>query len=519
MQSRFSCVHTYGKTICFAEAFTSANQTYKRHPATLKTRGDWSFTEGINQFVLHLYIQQPDETRVPGMNAWFGTEFNRHNTWYKQSKNWMEYLRRCQHLLQQGSYVADVCYFISENTPAMTGVRNPELPQGYSYDYINAEVIVRDMQVKDGKLVLPGGASYRLMVLPPLDTMRPAVIEKLEQLVRQGGAIYGPKPIRSPSLQDYSNFDLRVQAAADRMWGTSYPGGRLYRRYEQGHVFNGMDLQTVLDDLGVHKDVDLPDAPVLWTHRSLAEMDIYFLTNQSDKRVDIQPVFRVIGRRPQLWDAVSGEVRLLDDYRQTQQGVAVPLVLEPGHSQFIVFANESASAVHSGYKSNAPRREPWKTVEGPWTVEFDNPVIGVRETLTMDSLADWADSDRDTIKYYSGTAVYTTEFVLDQVPQGKDYFVNLGQVHVMAELTINGKPAGGTWMAPYVLNVTDLIKPGKNVIKAEVVNLWRNFLVKEHSLPQQQRKTWLLVSDIKEGEALQPSGLIGPVVLETIDRN
>ncbi|MCE5184753.1 MAG: hypothetical protein LLF76_01335, partial [Planctomycetaceae bacterium] len=419
---------------------------------------------------------------------------------------------------QQGSYVADVCYFISENAPKMTGVRDPELPQGYSYDYINAEVIVRDMQVKDGKLVLPSGAAYRLMVLPPLETMRPAVLAKLEKLVKEGGAIYGPKPSRSPSLQGYPECDLQVRAMADEMWGANYSGGKLSRKYGQGSVFNSLDLQQVLDQLRVSRDVDLSEASVLWTHRTIPGMDIYFLSNQSDRRVDIQPVFRVEGLKPQLWDAMTGQIRRLPEYSQMPQGTAVPISLEPRQSQFIVFAEGSTAKGIAEYQSNFPQRKSWKTIDGPWTVEFSNSVIDVQKTLTMDTLVDWSKSDSDSIKHYSGTAVYTAEFSLDQVPEGKDVFVNLGSVHVMAEVTVNGKPAGGVWMEPFVLDVTNLIKPGKNVIEAEVVNLWRNYLVKEQGMPESQRKTWLTVSDVKANEDLQPSGLIGPVVLETLDR-
>jgi hypothetical protein len=513
-----SCVHIYGKEKCFAEAFTCSQQAYKRHPEKLKRRGDWSFTEGVNQFVLHLYIQQPDDNRVPGMNAWFGTEFNRHNTWFAQSKHWMDYNRRCQHLLQQGSYVADVCYFISENAPKMTGVRTPELPDGYSYDYINAEVIVRDMQVKNGKLVLTSGAAYSLMVLPPLDTMRPAVIAKLEQLIKQGGAVYGPKPVRSPSMQDYPECDKQVLSIADKVWGSDYAGGKLSIKYGQGRVFNEIGLNEVLYDLKVGKDFDLKLKSVLWTHRTMPGADIYFLTNQSNEKIDIKPTFRVTDLKPQIWDAVIGEIRLLHDYDQTAQGTSVPLMLEPGQSQFIVFTNESAGDVHAGYTGNFPSRKELMEVDGPWTVAFDNPVIDIKQEQTFKMLTDWSKSKNDAIKYYSGTAQYSTEFTLESIPDGKDIFIDLGKVGVMAEVTINGKFAGGTWMYPYVLNVTDLVKPGKNTLRIEVVNLWRNYLVKEKSLPADQQKTWMVVSDVKKDEPLQPSGLMGPVKLETIDR-
>ena len=94
----------------------------------MKKRGDRFFTEGINNTLLHVYIQQPDET-LPGVNAWFGNEFNRNNTWFSQMDLFIQYLKRTNFMLQQGTYVADVAYFIGEDVPKMTGVCDPPLPQ------------------------------------------------------------------------------------------------------------------------------------------------------------------------------------------------------------------------------------------------------------------------------------------------------------------------------------------------------------------------------------------------------
>ncbi len=190
-----SAAHIYGKRRVSAESYTSAGLAYQRFPAMLKKRGDWSYTEGINHVVLHLYIQQPYEDRTPGINAPFGTEFNRKNTWFNQSKKWIDYQRRCMFMLQRGLAVNDVCYFIGEDVPKMTGTRVPEIPGGYSYDYINAEVIMNRVTVKDGSLVLPDGMSYRLLVLPPLETMRPELLRKIKQLVTEGASVTGPASV------------------------------------------------------------------------------------------------------------------------------------------------------------------------------------------------------------------------------------------------------------------------------------------------------------------------------------
>jgi hypothetical protein len=179
-----SCANTYGKPFVSAEAFTGG-PAFQNAPGALKARGDWSFCEGINHLVLHVYIHQPWEDKVPGVNAWFGTEFNRHNTWFDRSQDWVNYLRRCCWLLQQGTRVADVAYFIGEDAPKMTGVRRPELPPGRDFDYINAEVIEKRLRVKNGWLTLPHGTRYRVLVLPEQETMRPELLRKIRDLVKR----------------------------------------------------------------------------------------------------------------------------------------------------------------------------------------------------------------------------------------------------------------------------------------------------------------------------------------------
>lgn len=168
-----SSAHIYGKTKVSAESFTCGGAAFSRYPAMMKQRGDRFFTEGINNTLLHVYIEQPYTDKVPGVNAGFGNEFNRNNTWFSYMDLFTNYIKRCNFMLQQGRYVADVAYFIGEDAPKMTGVCDPPLPKGYSFDYINADVIKERIMVKDGKLGLPNGITYKLLVLPKLETMAP----------------------------------------------------------------------------------------------------------------------------------------------------------------------------------------------------------------------------------------------------------------------------------------------------------------------------------------------------------
>ena len=209
-----SCGHIYGKQKISAESFTSGGTPFSCYPAMMKQRGDRFFTEGINNTLLHVYISQPSEEREPGMNAWFSSEFNRLNTWYPQMDLFTSYLKRVNYMLQQGLNIADVAYFIGEDAPKMTGIVDPELPKGYQFDYINAEVIERDLFVKDGLLTLPHGTQYRILVLPKLETMRPELLAKIKKLIEDGAVVLGPAPKRSPSGESFPTADRQVEKLA-----------------------------------------------------------------------------------------------------------------------------------------------------------------------------------------------------------------------------------------------------------------------------------------------------------------
>ena len=313
-----SAAHTYGKRQVFAEAWTGGPMDIST-PWSLKKRGDWALCQGINQFVLSVYIHQPWDDRQPGINAAFGTEFNRNNTWFEMSKSWIDYLRRCSVLLQAGVPVADVAYFIGEDTPKMTGIRQPELPAGYDYDYINADVLLNRARVEQGRLTLPDGMSYRLLVLPPNETMRPETLAKIKTFVDGGLAVLGPLPSRSPSLQGYPNCDATVQTLAAELKDRVRADGNMRAA-----------LQVPPDVGGINP------TEILYTHRRAGDTDLYFLSNQADTPTQLMPAFRVTGKVAELWHPDTGLTERL--VSQTSDGVTrVSLPLAARGSVFVVF--------------------------------------------------------------------------------------------------------------------------------------------------------------------------------------
>ncbi|HKG05266.1 MAG TPA: glycosyl hydrolase, partial [Pedobacter sp.] len=511
-----SAAHIYGKTRVSAESFTAGGKTYARYPYMMKQRGDRFFTEGINNTLLHVYIQQPTDDIVPGINANFGNEFNRHNTWFSYLNLFTDYIKRSNYMLQQGLYVADVAYFIGEDAPKMTGITDPALPQGYSFDYINAEVLKDRVKVQDGKMVLPDGMSYNLLVLPKLETMRPELLKKIKDLVAQGAHIMGPAPKRSPGLAGFPSADTEVQKLAAELWsnvdGTNVKSGK----FGKGTVMSGLDMQTALDELGIIPDFKVKDKdPVLYIHRKTAREEIYFVSNQSEEVISISPVFKVVAQQPELWDPVKGEVRMLPEYTSNGSATTVPLKLGPLESAFIVF-RKPASSVGSGHV-NFPAEQTVATVASPWEVTFDHDKMrGPAKPVVFKTLTDWTESQDESIKYYSGTAVYTTSFKGTKATAGERLFLELGDVKVMAKVKINGIDAGGVWTYPWRVEVTGAWKTGDNEIEISVVNTWVNRLIGDSKLPVAERKTWSGDNPYRPDSRLEPSGLRGPVSIRSV---
>jgi len=511
-----SCAHIYGKRKVSAESFTAGGRPYQRYPEVMKPRGDRFFTEGINNTLLHVYIEQPSDNQVPGINANFGNEFNRHNTWFSYMDLFTKYLKRCNMMLQQGLYVADAAYFIGEDAPKMTGVTDPALPKGYSYDYINGEVLRDRVKVVGHQLVLPDGMSYNILVLPKLETIRPELLQKIKELVQQGATILGPEPQRSPSLQNYPSADAEVQKLAAELWGDI--NGTTIRKNAIGNglVLSGMTMQEALDLLKIIPDVKVRDEdPLLYIHRTTSEGDMYFVSNQSNQILKVNPAFRITGKQPEFWDAVTGNVRSLPEYTQTASTTSVPLKLEPFQSAFILFRQDAVKKKAS-LAVNFPEPKSQATITSPWHVVFDVKSRGPKNPVLFDKLTDWTLNQNDSIKYYSGTAVYQNDFQIKKAGKNEKIYLNLGEVSVMAKVKVNGLEVGGVWTAPWQLDITNAVKSGKNTVEISVVNNWANRLIGDSKLDPSERKTWTSYPLFQPGDQLQASGLKGPVSIQVV---
>ena len=334
-----SVAHIMGKTIVGAEAFTAGdNEQWRFHPATVKALGDYQFSQGINRFVIHRYAHQPYLDRFPGatMGPW-GLHYERTQTWWEMSSAWHEYLSRCQFMLRQGLFVADLCYLRPQLADQTSFNPVPAPPNGHKYDECSAEALIARMSVKDGRLVLPDGMSYRLLVLPEGNSrMTPALVTKIKQLVAAGATVVGPRPTASPSLANFPECDAEVAELAAEVWGDCDGQTVKEHAFGKGRVVWGQPLSTVLQEARAPADFT-SNVKLNWIHRQVGDVEVYFVANEASTAVEAECTFRVNGLRPEIWNPVTGEMSPAALYEDTTEGITIPLRLEESGSVFVVF--------------------------------------------------------------------------------------------------------------------------------------------------------------------------------------
>ncbi|XHR92855.1 glycosyl hydrolase [Mucilaginibacter sp. UC70_90] len=536
--------HIYGKNIIQAEAFTELRLLWDEHPGMLKTAADRNFALGINRYVFHVSVHNPWLDRKPGMTLdGIGLFFQRDQTWWEPGKAWFDYISRCQAMLQQGHPVADIAVFTGEETPrrailpdrlvntlpgifgtervkeekerlANKGVpiinsiedashsANMALPEnwidplrGYNYDSFNKDALLRLATVKNGRIILPGGANYAMLVIPGVSQMSPQpwqlsaeVVKKLQQLVNEGANIL--------------LGDERMKA--------------ILSKSSMGKLLIGPYQKDTFNELGVSRDLmatdslNQPAKDLAWTHRSSANLDIYFVSNQQALNRTINLSLRAAGGTPELWDPLTGEVRQLHNTGKSSR-TNIKLELVANGSAFIVFRKVSAIA-----KSENNKPSHFKTVQTftDWQVQFDPKYGGPATPVMFNQPEDWSRNANDSIKYYSGTAVYNHTFQFTGKAKGKIY-LDLGNIANMAEVYVNGVNCGTAWTYPYRVDLSKAIKSGENKLMIKVTNTWANRLMGDHALPENKRITWTNAPYRLEGRPLLPAGLLSPVKLLT----
>jgi hypothetical protein len=510
IQGAASAAHIFGSNLVSLESLTSDRQPWWWAPSETKQFIDLEFALGGNHMGIHTSVHQPID-KAPGLSLGpFGQFFNRHETWAEMARPWLDYISRASWLLEQGQYVGDIVYFYGEEAPIVSLYGNKRVdgvPRGYAFDFANGEVLLDRLSVDNGAITTKTGMRYRVIYLGgSSDRMTLKALKKIRELAEAGAVVVGKRPSQTPSLAD---DHAAWQAEVDAIFGKDTAEHSLGK----GKVFPAGSLEAAFASLKVAPDFtyDQQDVWLRYVHRHVGDGDVYFISNREKKAVTVNATFRVAGKMPELWDALTGKTAPAS-YKIADGRTTVPLTLAPNGSTFVVFRK---SAKAQSRTLPAPVVKTVQTLEGPWTIAFQ-PGRGAPASLTEKTLSPWNESSDPGVKYFSGIGTYTKTFTMPALQAGQQYVLDLGTVKELAQVSLNGKDVGTSWAVPFKLDISKALRPGKNELKIKVVNLWHNRLIGDAQPGTKVKYTFTIIPTYQPDAPLKPSGLLGPVKIDSI---
>jgi hypothetical protein len=534
-----SAARAAGKHIVGAEAFTGAPglSQYTEDPAFLMQTVNSAYAAGVNRLVLHTWVHQPfDDKYQPGMGmGWWGTHFSRFQTWFEPGKAFFNYLTRTQALLQYGQQKADYLCLGKSN--------------GHHTDAISVrDFISQAITVVNGRIQLPSGRNYPFLKMPNQDNISLEVLEEIADLVKQGAVVVGKAPSASLGLLNWAENDLKVQSLSEMMWN-----GKDVSLFGKGKLY--VDLKRAEKEYLPIKDYEISHADsaeaIKVVHRIGNWGDVYHISNNQNRVESIDLFVNQSGLQPECWQAEDGSIKNAPNWSVTAQGTSIPLKLNPYQSIFVVFrkkisGNLPKTTIQSSQlnPSQPTAKTSVQSIAGSWNVLM-KPKMDSSFNITIDSLRYFGAHPENRVKYFAGTAIYTKNFIVEKSNQGASAILDLGELHDIVQVSLDGKDLGVKWYPPYQYDIASM-KAGQHELKISVTNNWANRLIgdeqepadfewgderkdfgnagrpmksfpdwfiKNEPRPSQGRKAFTLWYYYKKESQLKPAGLLGPVQL------
>ncbi len=504
----------YEKGIVEEESFTSF-QHWMEGPGDIKSFGDRAFCEGMNKVVLHGFSHNPRGTGYPGYVYHAGTHFNNKRVWWPMVKPFFDYLSRNSYIFQETKFVADVVWYYGDKVPNSATPKNTHFRVGPGYDYevINTDILVNNLSVKNGRLTLPDGSSFSLLVIEKEKVRNPLVEQKLKKLSAEGAVITGTDP---EELLKYLNLKPDF----------------VYRD----------DNSFLLDYIHYQRD----------------NLDFYFIRNTTDEWISRLCGFRQNDKVPELWDPVSGEIVPVRIYNEAGSHINIPLTLPPYGSTFVLFRKSEPTQLYTNIRIDTQdppylqyladgvtiippgayrqlnQQDRRKVIDrsvlrldGQWKITFPSG-RGASSSYLMENLISLSEVPEPGVKYFSGIATYEKPFSFrfgKEPMNDKKIFLDLGVIEEVAEVWLNNKLLGTTWTLPHRFDITGLIIHGENYLTVKVANTWSNRLIGDAITGEKHTNTNITRTSVPgygnvtipwKEVLLNKSGLIGPVTIETV---
>ncbi len=504
-----SVAHIYGQNLVAAESMTAIGNSWAYSPERLKPTADMELANGLNRFVIHTSVHQPVSDKIPGLGLGpFGQWFTRHETWAEYARPWVTYLARNSFMLQQGKFVADIIYYYGEdnNITALFSQNLPDIPEGYSYDFVNSDALTKLLSVDNGIIVTPSGMKYRLLMLDNNSRhMTLSVLLRIRDLVKDGAVVAGPRPVDSPSLAD---DQIQFRALVNLLWPTEDG----VNSFGKGKIYSGKSAADILKEINVAPDFQYNKTDdktnLLFVHRNLPFADIYWVNNRNGRNENVNVSFRIKGREPEVWHPETGKIEPAS-FKIAGRRTDITLHLVPNDAVFVVFRKNTRASLRI---IPQPEEKILSTLSLPWSISFQTG-RGAPQQITTDKLESWSTSSDPGVKYFSGTGTYTANLEVPENWFKKDsqLWLDLGDVKNLAQIFVNGKDLGIVWKRPFRVDLTGVLKPGMNQLEIKVTNLWVNRLIGDQQPRVRQKITYTTQAFYKADSPLLPSGLLGPV--------
>ena len=567
-----SAAHIYGRPLAAAEGMTSiGNQWNESLGMNLRPSFDRALTEGMNRLVWHEFTSSPAGLGLPGQEYFAGTHLNPNVTWWRDAGPFFMYLDRSQFMLQQGLPVNDLLYYYGDNVPNFVRLKRDDpakvLP-GYDYDVTSTDALLQRMVVKNGVIKTPEGINYKALALPRSRIFPLEVLKLAEKYLQNGGTLIGERPLRSQGIVP-SEETLQFQTIAGSLWSDCEKTAEKHVAIGKGQLFCMANAHDALGTMRVLPDMEERGSnnggALDYVHRRDGETEIYFIRNTLNKAVQTAVLLRVKGGQPEMFHADTGEVEKTLLFSTTSDGrTMLPISLEPHGSIFVVLRPgaalrtvtsierdgsllysidhpEKTSLLHginvtsdgtgtvlstsgpgryrltfSDGKNSEVTIGAMKTINvpGPWTLTFP-PDWGAPSQVQMNQLSSWTNSPDPGVRYFSGRATYKTVLYMtkEQATSVAPADLNLGEVHEVAAVRINGKAVAILWKQPYAARIDGLLQAGANTIEVDVTNLWPNRLIGDAQRPDGKHYTWTNIRKYMKDSPLLPSGMLGPVTV------
>jgi hypothetical protein len=559
-----------GKRLIMAEAWTwlGLPDRFSDSLEQLKLCSDLHFLCGINALYGVTYAYSPIDFGAPGWPPYFGPVVNHTQPYWPYFSHFSDYVNRASYLLQQGRPIAEIALYLpaedcmaeagpeqlmlnwvtrdrmsSNGAPPEFSLKNALHYQsdviaaiiagGYCFDGVDTFTINDGMNPDEGRLRM-GDGDYGALILPNLTAIDVASLEKIAHFVREGGALIATKrlPETAYGLLNREENRRRVKQLIAEIFGAVSDGAGLHiNSYGKGLAALAGDeqgsLREALRRLVSPAIAFREQSPHIgFVHRRTDQTDIYFLANTSSEPVDLRARFHSNRPYATRWDLLTGEIF---EVPSALDGDDLLVPLGPFESCAVVLTSQPLSArrthrveTNGRHAIKFGRAVKNETVSGlpapleltaPWRVAFRPPLS---KTMTLERLASWTEIPE--ARYFSGVAIYETKFDLPPLPARTGSVLKLGRVCETVSVSVNGLPAGVSWMRPYEIDVTKLLRAGENSLRIEVSNLLINKVLGDGPIDYSEvRKRfgnrfpageeWTVVREPRV------SGLLGPVRL------